>query len=410
MGMLDFIFGKKKAAQSQTVQHVRFINEPTASFSNMSGVPGESDIVVSAIDALARNISKLKGSHYVDSQPVDNKLTRLLQIRPNAIMSAADMLYKTASVYFLTNNAFIFIERDDAGNTVSLMPVDYSSAQFFHDAAERVYVSFVLKDGQKVMLAYSDLVHLRRHYSTRKFTGDDNRPIMPTVELARVQNDGLVASIQSSACIRGVLSYEGILSEAKVAEQKARFKESFLSAENDGGVIVCDQKTSFQPLEMKPFTLDSEQSKEIKNKIFSYYGVTENIVTSSYTEDEFGAFYESVIEPFSLQLSLELTAKIFTEREIAFGNRILYEAGRLQFASNNSKIKLVKELMPTGLLTVNQCLEIFNLPPVADGDRRIQSLNYIDQAAATQYQLARANGKLTTDDSKSSEDNGKENA
>ncbi|MCR5812880.1 MAG: phage portal protein [Desulfovibrio sp.] len=409
MGVLDFIFGKKKAAaKNQTVQHVRFINEPTASFSNVSGVPGESDIVVAAIDALARNISKLKGSHYVDAKPVDNKLTRLLQIRPNPIMSAADLLYKAAAIYFLTNNSFIFIERDDAGNTVSLMPVDYSSAQFFHDAAERVYVQFVLRDGQKVMLAHSDLVHLRRHYSTRKFTGDDNRPIMPTVELARVQNEGLVASIESSACIRGVLKYEGLLNEKTVEEQKERFKESFLTSSNDGGVIVCDQKTSFQPLEMKPFVLDSEQSKEIKNKIFSYYGITENIVTSSYTEDEFGAFYESVIEPFSLQLSLELTAKIFTEREIAFGNRILYEAGRLQFASNNSKIKLVKELMPTGLLTVNQCLEIFNLPPVADGDRRIQSLNYIDQAAATQYQLARANGHLQADNEAKEGDNDNE--
>ena len=43
-----------------------------------------------------------------------------------------------------------------------------------------------------------------------------------------------------------------------------------------------------------------------------------------------------------------------------------------------------------GLLTVNQALEILNLPSVADGDRRIQALNMIDQTQAAQYQAAQA--------------------
>ena len=49
--------------------------------------------------------------------------------------------------------------------------------------------------------------------------------------------------------------------------------------------------------------------------------------------------------------------------------------------------------MPMGLLTVNQALEILNLPSVPDGERRIQSLNYVDQAHATTYQLAQAGAK-----------------
>ena len=392
MGILKRLFGKKnKQTESPAiVSHTQFINEPTISFSSITGSPNESDIVISAIDAIARNISKLKGAHYIDANPIDNRLTRLLQIRPNPVMSAADFLYKISSNYYLSNNAFIFIDRDDTGNVVSLMPVNYKSAQLMHDREERIYVNFLLADGKKVLLAYSDLIHLRRHFNTRTYTGSDNRSILPAIELARVQNAGLVASIESSANIRGVLSFKGILNDTTVEKQKQRFKESFLSAENNGGVVVTDDKTTFTPLEMRPFTLDGEQSKQIKQKIFSYYGVTESIVTSSYSEDEYGAFYESVVEPFALQLSLEMTSKIFTEREIAFNNRILFEAGRLQFTSNSSKIKLVKELMPTGLLTVNQCLEIFNLPPVSDGDRRIQSLNYIDQSEATKYQLAKA--------------------
>ena len=136
--------------------------------------------------------------------------------------------------------------------------------------------------------------------------------------------------------------------------------------------------------------LNAEQSRAIQEKIYNFVGISEKIVNSSYSEDEFSAFYESTIEPFAVALSLECTAKIFTEREMSFGHEIIFESGRLQFVSNATKVNLIKELMPFGILTINQALEILNLPPVADGDRRFQSLNYVESTEALKYQLARA--------------------
>ena len=68
----------------------------------------------------------------------------------------------------------------------------------------------------------------------------------------------------------------------------------------------------------------------------------------------------------------------------------MFESGRLQFSSNATKVNLIRELMPMGLLTVNQAMEILNLPSVPEGDRRIQSLNYVDADKAEAYQMARA--------------------
>ena len=122
-------------------------------------------------------------------------------------------------------------------------------------------------------------------------------------------------------------------------------------------------------------------------------GVSERIVNSSYTEDEWAAFYESTIEPIALQLSLEFTRKIFNEREQSFGNQILFESGRLQFSSNATKINLISQLIPYGLLTINQALEILNLPQVEDGDKRLQTLNVVDAQKANKYQLSEAKEK-----------------
>ena len=65
----------------------------------------------------------------------------------------------------------------------------------------------------------------------------------------------------------------------------------------------------------------------------------------------------------------------------------MFESGRLQFSSNATKVNLIKELVPYGLLTINQALEILNLPGVEDGDKRLQTLNVVDANKANQYQL-----------------------
>jgi hypothetical protein len=166
--------------------------------------------------------------------------------------------------------------------------------------------------------------------------------------------------------------------------------------DNNGGVLVTDTKAEYIPLDMKPYIIDVEQLTAVKEKIYSYLGISEKIVNSTYDENEWSAFYESCIEPLALQLSLEFTAKVFTDRERAYGNEILFEANRLQYASAKTKVELIKEVMPLGLLTVNQALEILNLPSVPDGDKRLQSLNFVDADKANQYQIGEKSNEGNT--------------
>ena len=146
----------------------------------------------------------------------------------------------------------------------------------------------------------------------------------------------------------------------KLKEEKERFIKDYLSIANDGGIVATDQKMEYVPIELSPAAIDEKQIQAIKTKIYDYLGISESIVNSSYTEDQWAAFYESTLEPIAVQMSLEFTRKLFNEREQAFGNSIIFESGRLQFSSNKTKIRLIAPL-PYGLLTINQALEILNL-------------------------------------------------
>jgi len=380
------------------------VNETLYGFSGYSGDAYSNDIFREAVDAIARNAGKLKGSHvvvYEDKRRVsdDGKLNRLLQTRPNRYMSAYDFLYKLITRLFLYNNSFAYLDRDERGLLQAIYPITATQVNILKDPTGSLFCGFMLKNGREVILPYTDIIHLRRFYNDGEILGEDNGAIGSGIELAQTQNEGIINGIKSGATIRGILNFTQIMSASKLKEEKDAFVKDYLELGNEGGVIATDQKMEYTPIDHKPVILDADQSKEIKTKIYNYLGLTENIVNSSYTEDEYAAFYESTLEPIAIALSQEFTAKIFNDREQSYGNMIVFESGRLQFTSNKTKVNLIAQLAPYGLLTINQALEILNLPSVKDGDKRLQALNIIDQSIASQYQLGKKPDKGGSDES-----------
>jgi len=389
-GIFDKLFKKTK----QPVKTVRaeLLSNSTSVFTPWSGDAYSNDIYRAAVDAIARNAAKLKGSHVIHypdrNEPAkSSKLNRLLQVQPNPYMSAFDMLYKMVTHYFLYNNAFAYLQKDGRGQVVGIYPLKAMHVDFLTDHSNELYCKFLFSNSREVILPYADIIHLRRNFNNNDLLGDPNTALAPALELAHTQNEGYINAIKTSANIRGILKFTQIMAPEKLKEEKERFINDYLSIANDGGVVATDQKMEYVPIDIKPAVIDEKQIQAISKKIYDYLGISEAIVNSDYTEDQWAAFYESTLEPIAVQMSLEFTRKIFNEREQAFGNSIIFESGRLQFSSNKTKIRLIAQLMPYGLLTINQALEILNLPSVEDGDKRLQTLNVVDAQKANQYQL-----------------------
>ena len=109
-------------------------------------------------------------------------------------------------------------------------------------------------------------------------------------------------------------------------------------------------------------------------RIYNVFGVNEAIIQSKYNEDQWNAYYESEIEPFASQLAREMTRKIFSAREIGFGNRIIFEASSLQYASMSTKLNLV-QMIDRGAMTPNEWRRIMNLGPIDGGDIPVRRLD-----------------------------------
>ena len=128
---------------------------------------------------------------------------------------------------------------------------------------------------------------------------------------------------------------------------------------------------------MQPVTANYKQFEEQRNNIYRYFGVSEEVVTSKAAGDEWEAFYEAKLEPFLVDLSLELTNKVFTKHERECGNELIFEANRLAYASTATKLAMV-QLVDRGAISLNEYRETLNLAPVEGGDIRVIRREYTE--------------------------------
>lgn len=395
MGLIDSLRARfnRKPPRSNLTTAQTLSGDARRTYTTWRGAAAwDNDTYRAAVDAICRNAGKLKGRHVItDAQgrhtAGNPTITRLLETAPNPLMSAYDFLYRLTADLYLNGNAFALIDRDQRGNVAGFYPVTASGVEWLTDEAGRIYLRFRFRSGKTAVFPYADVVHIRRHYATDELMGDTDNAIHGAVELAEAQNNGAITAIQSGAQLRGILKYTSIQSPEMLAKSKAQFINDYMSMANNGGIVVTDAKQDYQPIDSKPTPIDAAAADAVAQRIYAYLGVSKNIVESAYSEDEWGSFFESVLEPLAVAYSQAFTVKCFTPRERAYGNSIEFDGGRTLYASNATKLNMIKELTPLRILTVNEAREILNLPPVEDGDTRLQSLNYVAADKANEYQL-----------------------
>lgn len=386
----------------ETLTTAQTLNGDTRAYTVWHGASWDNDTYRAAIDAIARNAAKLKGRHVITTEDGrrtagNPTITRLLETAPNPVMSAYDFLYRLTADLYLNGNAFALVDRDARGNVSGFYPITASGVEWLTDEAGRIYVRFRFRAGRTSIFDYANIVHVRRHFATDELMGDSDSAIRGTLELAETQNRGAIEAIKSGAQLRGILKFTSIQSPEMLTKSRDQFVADYMSMANNGGIVVTDAKQEYEPIDSRPATIDAAQHEAVATRIYAYLGVSREIVTSSYTEDQWSAFYESVLEPLCVAYSQAFTAKVFTPRERAYGNSIAFDGGRMIFANNATKLSMIKELTPLGLLTVNEAREILNLSPVPDGDTRLQSLNYVDAAKANEYQLGKTDNSTQAD-------------
>ena len=370
----------------------KMMNNYTPTFNYVSN-PYDAKIVRKAIHTIATNGAKLRAKHIRKkdgkSEIQNTDYDYLLNIRPNYFMSAYDFLYKIITQLLITNNSYVYIERDNKGSVVGYHPINSKYTELIEYKGD-LYIKFYFNNGNKLSASYDDVIHLRRYFNNNDIYGESNQCIINGLNVIQAADDSIVNATKQSAFLRGLLKYNQILKSDDMKKHRKEFIDDYLTMNDSSGIAALDQKAEYIELKNDPKMVDSNQMKFLSDDMLAYFGTNEDIVSSNYTEDQWNAFYESVLEPISIQMSQEFTYKSFTSREIGHGNEIMFEPNRIQYASIKTKIELIKTMGPMAVIKKDEMREIFNLPSMDEGgDDYVQTLNYIVAADAQEYQLGK---------------------
>ena len=366
------LFKSEGTNEPSKITSVRFLDGNEAKFTAYKGDLLNDPDVRACVDAIARNGAKMHPRHIRNSngefENLKGRTYKLLAKKPNELQNAYQFYYQVIANLELYNDSIVYVQRDIKSNRVTgLYPLDFSEGKLY-EYQGKLFVRFKFGTSKERYVPYDDCIHLTRFIGKDGVFGGTTTPIIKTLSMKHVLDEGIVNAIKTTSSIKGLLkSTKSMLKPDDVKKMRDQFVDDFISYQNNkSGIGGLDATTDFIPVKIEPTTANETQIKEINDKVLAYFGINQNILQSSYNENEWNAFYESVLEPIGLQMSLEFTNKIFTPTELEFGNEIIFESNRLQYASNTTKIDLIR--YASNIMTINEQREVFNLAPIENGD------------------------------------------
>ena len=221
-------------------------------------------------------------------------------------------------------------------------------------------------------IPYSDIIHIRDDFTNNDLFGESPihalKEIMNTISVA---DQGIVKAIKNGSVIRWLLKFTNAMRPEDLKTNAEQFAENFLSmSSSTNGVAATDAKAEAQQITPHDYVPNAAQNAGQIKRVYNFFNTNEKIVNSTYTEDEWIAYYESVIEPIAQQMANEFTRKLFTRKERAFGNRIIFESSNLTYASMSTKLNLV-QFVDRGVMTPNEVRYYLQMAPIDGGDKAL---------------------------------------
>ena len=399
MGWLKEKLFKRKPKNSA---YADILNGYTPIYSQFGQNIYASDVVQQAVNCIVTELKKLTPLHVRtidgDVQPIKSNIQNVLNA-PNEIMTTSDFIEKVIWQLYLNYNSFIIPVykswTDENGVEqryyTALYPIAPTQVDFLQDKTDTLYVKFTFANSYETTLKYSDVIHIRHHFSVNEFMGGneqgqpDNDALLKTLDLNYKLLKNLSKAMSSSCAVNGVVKFKSMIDGGKTEKALAELEEKLRNSES--GFLPLDISADFTPIERNIQFVDAETLAFIDGKILRHFGVPLAILTGDYTKAQYEAFYQKTLEPIIIALSQAFTKSLFTQRERSFNNAIKFYPKELIFMSTDQTLEMVRLLGDSGTLYENEKRVAFGMRPLPElVGKRMQSLNYVDVDIAKDYQ------------------------
>lgn len=394
MGAFDKLLGKFKVKKAMG-SWFQMLDGYSPVFNTYDGGVYEMELTRACVHTFASHCSKLQPKVTgADSRGVQ----AMLEGKPNMFMTGAQFLYKAATIYETQNTCFIVPVLDVYDRIVGYYPVVPDMTELREQNGE-AFLVYTFGNGEQAAIELSRVGIVSKFLYRSDLMGEDNGALNTTLQLLATQNQGIEEGIKNSASFRFMATVNNFTKGKDLAKERETWVADNLGPGSGGLALFPNTYGNVQQIQSTDKIVDPEQLKLIQDRVYTYFGTNEKILHNEAAGDDWAAYYEGKIEPFALQLSQAMTVMTYTQNERTRKNGIIWSANRLQYMTNADKLQVSSQMFDRGILSINDVMDVWNLPHVPDGDKRYIRKEYteisqLDEVARLQQDLAAAQAEI----------------
>ena len=373
MGAFEKLFGRFRVKR-QVGKYFALLDGYTPIFSSYDGGVYEMELTRSCIHTFATHCSKLQPEV---SGPDARGVQAMLDGKPNPFMTSAQFLYKVATIYEAQNTCFIVPVLDAFDKLVGFYPVNPQQTEVIEVDGEP-WLRYKFKTGDCAAMELSRCGVVSKYLYKSDIKGESNAALLPTLQLIITQNQGIAEGIKNGASFRFMATAGNFSRGTDLTRERKRWVEENMSADAGGLALFPNTYTNVQQINSPAQIVDSEQMKLIQTRVLNYFGSNEEVLQNKTVGDGWSAYYEGKVEPFAIQLSQAMTCMVYSNIERKRNNAITWSANRLQYMTNTDKLQVSSQMFDRGVFSLNDIMDIWNLPHVEGGDKRYIRKEYIE--------------------------------
>lgn len=158
-------------------------------------------------------------------------------------------------------------------------------------------------------------------------------------------------------------------SEDEEMKKKAEERVSnILDAAKNSGIGYLDKKEEFQELNNTYNTASPEELEFLKNQLYQAFGINEKLFNCDYTEEQYRAYFSSVLKVYQRVIEQEINRKYFSKTARTQGQTLIVYFDMFDIASLKDLNNFAFNTKYSGILNANEIRNIFGYGGYKGGD------------------------------------------
>jgi HK97 family phage portal protein len=334
----------------------------------------ESSTVYACVRLISDTISKLpikcKGP---DNQTLTkHPIVRLLK-KPNYMQTYIPFMLMVIANLELTGNSVVYIDRDEEGDPVRLVPIQPGSVAWsYSDNGLPFYSLFHPMLHTRTLVPFTDVIHLKNFAINHGYEGKSLiAAAQNVIGISLAQNKVVGGFYEHGSISSGVVNVEDDVSTESLSKLAGSFQQTYSGADSANKVIFLPNGVTFTPINM-----NYKDAQLLESRLFQVteiardfgvplsklaYGDAKDV---SNFEQENLAFIEDCIMARCKKIAEEFSDKLLSAVEKDQDVSLEFDFGELNKTDKKTQIDVWQLEKLNALKNTNEIRNDMGLPPI----------------------------------------------